>query len=107
MDPLERVIRPIVEGQIRSFTYDHPEVLDAVNWYRRRPDKRVTFVNSIAKRIVRDLVCPTTRAHLVAALVEASYCESGDKAELGLATGAAENGVGSSLLRSLPPLCGV
>lgn len=70
MDPLERVIRPIVEGQIRSFTYDHPEVVDAVNWFKPRKDKRETFVNSLAKRVVRDLLCPMSRARLEAALVE-------------------------------------
>jgi hypothetical protein len=26
MDPLEQVLRPIIEGQIRSFIHDHPEV---------------------------------------------------------------------------------
>ena len=33
MTSLEHVIRPIVEGQIRGFLKEHPEVLGAVNWY--------------------------------------------------------------------------
>lgn len=69
-DPLERIIRPIVEGQIRGFTKEHPEVVEAVNWYKRRQDKAQTFVNSLAKRIVRDLLSPTARARLAAALLE-------------------------------------
>ena len=78
MDALERVIRPIVEGQLRSFLNDHPEVVEAVKWYKPRADKKVTFINSVTKRIVRDLTCPFTRARIEAALVGASYCESDD-----------------------------
>lgn len=59
---LERIIRPIVEGQLRSFVHDHPEVADHVKWYKPGPDKRVVFVNSVAKRILRDLLCGRTRA---------------------------------------------
>jgi hypothetical protein len=77
MDALERVIRPIVEGQLRSFLSDHPEVADAVDWYKPRLDKQVTFVNSVAKRIVRDLTCPSTRARLAAALVEETQLRDG------------------------------
>lgn len=68
MDPLEAIIRPIVEGQVRSFTNDHPEVVAAVNWYKPSKDKRQTLVNSMSKRIVRDLLCAETRMRLVAAL---------------------------------------
>ncbi len=59
-DELERVIRPIVEGQIRGFLKEHPVIVEAVDWYRPRDDKAVTFINSLAKRIVRDLTssCP-------------------------------------------------
>jgi hypothetical protein len=67
-DPLESVIRPIVEGQIRSFTNDHPEVVSAVDWFKPRADKRQTLINSLSKRIVRDLLCSETRMRLVAAL---------------------------------------
>lgn len=93
MDDLERVIRPIVEGQLRSFAKDHPEVIEAVNWYKRRPDKTVTFVNSVAKRIVRDLTCLNTRARLEAALCGTRHCEGSDDAELELGAGPAGGGV--------------
>lgn len=89
-DPLEQVIRPIVEGQIRSFTYDHPEVVEAVKWYKPRPDKRVTFVNSLAKRIVRDLLCPTTRERLAAVLVGVRSCENRQEGEADTANGLTE-----------------
>lgn len=70
-DPLEAVIRPIVEGQIRGFLKEHPSIVAAVDWYKpRRDDKATTFVNSLSKRITRDLLCPTTRARLAAALLE-------------------------------------
>lgn len=79
MDPLERVIRPIVEGQLRSFAADHPEVCSAVNWFRPREDKRETFVNSAAKRILRDLLCAETRARMAAALVEAATASADEE----------------------------
>ncbi len=69
MDPLEQIIRPIVEGQIRGFVKEHPSVLAGVNWYDR-PDRATTFVNSLSKRIVRDLTCRMTTARLAAALLE-------------------------------------
>lgn len=67
-DPLERVLRPIVEGQVRSFVSDHPEVVKAVAWYKRCEDNRTTFVNSVSKRILRDLLCADTRVRLINAL---------------------------------------
>lgn len=67
-DPLEEVIRPIVEGQLRSFANDHPECVEAVNWFKPRTDKKLTFVNSVSKRIIRDLLCADTRMRLVRAL---------------------------------------
>lgn len=70
MPDLERIVRPIVEGQIRGFLKEHPVVVAAVDWYKPRKSKEDTFVNSLAKRIVRDLVCPMNRARLAAALVE-------------------------------------
>jgi len=96
MDQLEKIIRPIVEGQIRGFLKEHPPIVEAVDWFKPRQDKSVTFVNSLAKRIVRDLVCPIVRARLTAALledptdtrpistVESRCCGEGD--QLGLAT---------------------
>lgn len=70
MDKLEKIIRPIVEGQIRGFLKEHPPIVEAVDWYKPRKDKETTFINSLAKRIVRDLVCPTSRARLAEALLE-------------------------------------
>lgn len=68
MSPLERVIRPIVEGQIRGFLKEHPVIVAAVDWYKPRDDKATTFINSLSKRIVRDLTCGTTTARLREAL---------------------------------------
>lgn len=67
---VEKIVRPIVEGQIRGFIKEHPSILKGVDWYKRRDDKSVTLVNSLSKRIVRDLTCPTTRARLEMALLE-------------------------------------
>lgn len=67
-DPLKAVVEPIVRGQLRSFIADHPEVVNAVDWYKPRADKVETFVNSVSKRIVRDLLCADTRMRLIAAL---------------------------------------
>lgn len=69
-DPLEKVIRPIVEGQIRGFLYEHPSVVNAVDWYKKRTDKVTTFTNSLSKRIVRDLLCDETRNRIEDALAE-------------------------------------
>jgi hypothetical protein len=68
--PVEKVIRPIVEGQLRGFLKEHPEILNCVDWYKPRKDKTDTFVGSIAKRIVRDLTCDNSLARLRAALLE-------------------------------------
>lgn len=77
-DQLEKVIRPIVEGQIRSFIADHPGMLKSVDWYRPRDDKATTLTNSIAKRIIRDLLCEQTRVRLVAALVADSTASAAE-----------------------------
>jgi hypothetical protein len=69
MDAIEKIIRPIVEGQIRGFLKEHPVIVEAVDWYKPRDDKAVTLTNSISKRIVRDLTCPTTRARLAVAFL--------------------------------------
>jgi hypothetical protein len=70
MDALERVIRPIVEGQIRGFLKEHPAIVEAVDWYKPRKDKALTFTNSLAKRIVLDLTCDLTRERIEAAMFE-------------------------------------
>jgi hypothetical protein len=70
-DKLEQVIRPIVEGQLRGFIKEHPEILAGVTWYKgAKHDPSTTFVNSIAKRITRDLLCPSSRARMAAALLQ-------------------------------------
>lgn len=68
-DSLERIIRPIVEGQIRGFLKEHPKIVEAVDWYKPRTDKATTFTNSLAKRIVRDLVCGHSISRIRAALL--------------------------------------
>lgn len=71
-DPLEKIIRPIVEGQIRGFLKEHPGIVDAVDWYKPRKDRATTFTNSLAKRIVRDLLCANSKARIRAVLLECS-----------------------------------
>jgi hypothetical protein len=79
MDRLERIIRPIVEGQIRGLVKEHPSILRGVDWYKdksRYPTE--VLVGSLSKRIVRDLTCATVRARLVAALVECGLAAPSD-----------------------------
>lgn len=68
MDALEKVIRPIVEGQLRGFVKEHPEILTGATWFKNGAEREQTFVGSVAKRIIRDLTCATSRARLAAAL---------------------------------------
>lgn len=71
ISPLERVIRPIVEGQIKGFIKEHPSILQGVDWYKpRQADRATTLINSLAKRIVLDLTCSATTARLRQALLE-------------------------------------
>ena len=98
MDELERIIRPIVEGQIKGFLKEHPKIVEAVDWYKPRDDKAVTFINSLAKRIVRDLCCEHTRERVAGALLElgagkpsGSGTASGAKGETGILAGSLEN----------------
>lgn len=67
-DQLARVIKPIVEGQIRSFLHAHPSVIEAVDWRFSQDTKAEALVAGIAKRVNRDLLCPQTRVRLKAAL---------------------------------------
>lgn len=70
-DPLERVIRPIVEGQIRGFAKEHPGVLNGVTWYKgKKQDVFATFVGSVSKRVVRDIICSENRHRIEAAFFE-------------------------------------
>lgn len=72
MDPLERVIRPIVEGQIRSFLHDHPEVLEGWSGKHSQKTRLEAVKDSLAKRVVRDLLCSETRVRLRAAALAAT-----------------------------------
>lgn len=68
---LERIVRPVVEGQIRGFIKEHPGILKGVDWYKKPgSDKAKVLCGSLTKRIVMDLTCGTSAARLVAALVE-------------------------------------
>ncbi len=70
-DPLEKVIRPIVEGQIRGFATEHPGVLNGVTWYKgKKHGVMATFVGSVSKRVVRDLVCAENRKRIEDAFQE-------------------------------------
>lgn len=53
---LERIIRPVVEGQIKSFAKAHPEIPAAVNWGHPHKDNIMALANSIGKRITNDLL---------------------------------------------------
>lgn len=69
-DKLERVLRPIVEGQLAAYADAHPVLVDAVDWFKPRLDKRTTFINSGAKRILRDLLSLDTRRRLILAIAD-------------------------------------
>lgn len=77
-DELARIIKPIVEGQIRSFIHSHPAVAEAVDWRHSHDTKQEALVSSIAKRVSRDLLCPQTRVRLKAALQSESEAADTD-----------------------------
>lgn len=90
--PLARVIQPIVEGQIRDFLNQHPQIAEAVDWRHSHATKKDALVSSIAKRLSRDLCCPDTERRIRAALepqtgeagVEVGNCPNGhDGLEIG------------------------
>lgn len=66
----ERIIRPIVEGQLRGMVKEHPTLLDGVLWFKPKTNKEDVFVNSAAKRIINDLACDENIARLRSALLE-------------------------------------
>lgn len=63
-DPVSRVVAPIVEGQVRSFINDHPEMITPT-----RDTSYEQIILSLSKRIINDLLCANNRARLSAALV--------------------------------------
>jgi len=69
---IERIVRPIVEGQIRGFINEHPEILRGVDWYKPRSDKAATLLGSLAKRIIPDLASEGTARRLRAALLQSN-----------------------------------
>ena len=80
-DALANVIKPIVEGQIRSYLSDHPEIAEAYS--AKRPEwksKTQALTDSLAKRIVRDLLCAETRVRLVGAILQGYQWGSVEKA---------------------------
>lgn len=93
IDPLEKIIRPIVEGQIRGFLKEHPAVLNSVDWFKKRTDKATTFTNSLAKRITLDLLCDETRTRMEYAFLERWELE---KSGVELLAAPAVTGVGIS-----------
>lgn len=64
-DPAARVVAPIVEGQVRSFINDHPEMITPA-----RGTSYEQIILSLSKRIINDLLCAENRARLDAALDE-------------------------------------
>jgi hypothetical protein len=73
-DELAKIIRPIVEGQIRSFIHSHPGIVEGVDWRHSQPTKEEALVASIAKRVNRDLLSEHTRRRLKA-VMEVWYCD--------------------------------
>ena len=67
-DELAKIIRPIVEGQIRSFIHSHPGIVAGVDWRFSQDTKEEALVASIAKRVNRDLLSEQTRLRLLCAL---------------------------------------
>lgn len=67
----DRVIRPIVEGQIRSFLNDHPEIASGCTRHVYQSKTAEAWItDSLSKRITRDLTCGSTTARLAKALLE-------------------------------------
>ena len=70
MTPVEKIIRPIVEGQLTDFIKAHPALLNAITWFRPNPNKEEVFVNSVGKRLILDLISDETVGRLKIALLE-------------------------------------
>lgn len=67
-DPLERVVGPVVRGQVKCFIQSHPSILEGVDWEHGGLTKEEVLINSISKRVIRDLVCPETRKRIAEAM---------------------------------------
>lgn len=81
--PLGKVVTSVVEGQIKSFLKDHPEITEAVIWKHSHKTKQDALISSLAKRIIRDLCCAQTEARLRTALLEVSADEETTPLEAG------------------------
>lgn len=67
-DELERIIRRTVEGQIKCFLTAHPEVSEAWTGKTTHKTKQQAVIDSLSKRISRDLTSPDKRRQMKRAL---------------------------------------
>jgi hypothetical protein len=96
-DDLAKIIRPIVEGQIRSFIHSHPNIVKGVDWRFSQDTREEALVASIAKRVNRDLLSEQTRLRLAAVLgTNAPSSQTGVDPELAPETVDLQPGGGSS-----------
>lgn len=67
---LEKIIKPIVEGQLRSYAQGHPQLLKAVHWGLKKPGSTPldSFVSSGSKRITTALLSKETIERLRSAI---------------------------------------
>jgi hypothetical protein len=100
MDKFDKIIKATVEGQIKGFIKEHPSILKGVDWYKPRSDKTTTLINSLSKRIVRDLTCSSTRARLEEALL-GTLTEDAPNFTSGRITGRENQSVWNRLLSRL------
>lgn len=68
-DEYERIVARVVKGQVTDFVKAHPSIAKGVDWYKPRDDKMTTLINSITKRVVRDLCSRHTRERVKAAML--------------------------------------
>ena len=71
----DALVRRVVEGQVKSFINDHPEVITTgVATWKTPPGKtrQAQLMDSIAKRVILDLTCEQTKAKLAEALAPSS-----------------------------------
>ncbi|MCW5676276.1 MAG: hypothetical protein KIT15_17005 [Xanthobacteraceae bacterium] len=96
-DDLEKIIRPIVEGQIRGFIKEHPSILRGVDWYKPGKDKALTLTGSLSKRIVRDLLSHASRQRIEAALARSTGEPQTSAVESWTAAEVAQRGIATAL----------
>jgi len=70
-EKFDAIIASVVEGQLKSYLHSHPEIAEACQTkLATGRTKADALRSSIAKRIVRDLTCPETKARLMGSLAE-------------------------------------